>query len=74
MPNYDSLPENVQTNWDNLTNALLGSSFGGLFVDLMTAKWVLVISVFICSAITFIYIFLMHHCAFWLSWISVGLI
>jgi hypothetical protein len=40
----------------------------------MTCKWVLLISVLIAVLITFVYIFLMHYCAFWLSWISVGLI
>ena len=45
-----------------------------MFADIMTAKWVMLISVFICIAVTFIYIMLMHKCAFWLSWISVGLI
>ena len=45
-----------------------------MFADIMTAKWVMLIGVFICIAVTFIYIMLMHKCAFWLSWISVGLI
>lgn len=40
----------------------------------MTAKWVIFISLFVCLLVTFFYIFLMHYCAFWLSWISVGLI
>ena len=55
-------------------DALGGSTFGGMFSDIMTAKWVMLIGVFICIAVTFIYIMLMHKCAFWLSWISVGLI
>ncbi len=40
----------------------------------MTSKWVIMISILICVLITFVYIILMHYCAFWLSWISVGLI
>ena len=34
----------------------------------------MLLSIFICLIVTFIYISLMHYCAFWLSWISVGLI
>lgn len=74
IPNYDSLPADVQENWDTFTSAVAGSSFGSAFADIMTAKWVILISVFICLLVTFLYIFLMHYCAFWLSWISVGLI
>lgn len=74
LPVYDTLPEDVKTNWDSLTNSVMGSSFGGMFADLMTAKWVLLISVAIAVLVTVIYIALMHYCAFWLSWISVGLI
>lgn len=74
IPNYDSLPVGVQNNWETLTTAIAGSSFGDFFADIMTSKWVILISVFICVAITFVYIVLMHYCAFWLSWISVGLI
>ena len=40
----------------------------------MTAKGVIGISVIVCLIMTMLYIFLMHYCAFWLSWISVGLI
>ena len=40
----------------------------------MISKWVLLISVAVCVLITFLYVYLMHHCSFWLSWISVGLI
>ena len=57
-----------------MIDALGGSTFGGMFADVMTAKWVMLIGIFICIAVTFIYIMLMHKCAFWLSWISVGLI
>ncbi len=74
IPNYDSLPKDVQDNWETLSNAVAGSSFGDFFADVMTSKWVIAISVLICVLITFIYIILMHYCAFWLSWISVGLI
>jgi solute carrier family 44 (choline transporter-like protein), member 2/4/5 len=74
IPNYDSLPEDTKKNWDTLQTAVAGSSFGDFFADIMTSKWVICISVLICVLITFIYIVLMHYCAFWLSWISVGLI
>jgi len=47
---------------------------GGLFAEIMTAKSVIYVSLLVCLIITMIYIFLMHYCAFWLSWISVGLI
>merc|ERR1719469_784355 len=40
----------------------------------MISKWVILIGVGICVAVTFIYVYLMHYCSFWLSWISVGLI
>lgn len=42
--------------------------------DITTAKWIILISVALCVAVTILYIYLMHYCAFWLSWISVGLI
>ena len=47
---------------------------GGLFADIMTAKATILVSVLVTLLITMLYIFLMHYCAFWLSWISVGLI
>ena len=74
IPNYDSLPQDVQDNWDTLTTAVAGSSFGSVFADIMTSKWVILISIFVCVAVTFIYVYFMHYCSFWLSWISVGLI
>jgi len=40
----------------------------------MICKWVILASIAVCCAVTFIYVYLMHHCSFWLSWISVGLI
>ena len=74
IPNKDSLPQAALDNWDSLNNAIAGSSFGDMFADIMLAKGALLISIGIAVLITFIYIFLMHYCAFWLSWISVGLI
>jgi len=45
-----------------------------MFTDIMVSKWVILISIFVCVGVTFIYVYLMHYCSFWLSWISVGLI
>ena len=53
---------------------MAGTTFGSAFADVMAAKWVMLIAVFVCLFVTLIYISLMHYCAFWLSWISVGLI
>jgi len=47
---------------------------GGIFAEIMTAKSVIGVSMIVCLVVTMLYIFLMHYCAFWLSWISVGLI
>lgn len=56
-------------------NAILENSyFGSALADVITTKWVMLISVFICLLVTLVYISLMHYCAYWLSWISIGLI
>ena len=74
LPNFDSLPVSVQSNWDAVLASISDSSYGELFADIMICKWVILIGVGICVAVTFIYVYLMHYCSFWLSWISVGLI
>ena len=74
VPKTSTLPEDVQDTWEEVGDSLLGGSLGTMLADVMTAKWVLVISIIVCILVTFLYIFLMHYCAFWLSWISVGLI
>ena len=74
IPNVDSLPEDVKTAYESVSTSILGGSAGSAASDIMEAKWNILISVFICLVVTMIYIFLMHFCAFWLSWISVGLI
>lgn len=57
-----------------MTETVSGTSVGGLISQILTAKGVIGISMIVCLLVTFLYIFLMHYCAFWLSWISVGLI
>lgn len=47
---------------------------GGIIAQILTAHGAIGVSMAVCVAITFFYIILMHYCAFWLSWISVGLI
>jgi len=74
VPVYDSLPADVQANWDNLTASLASSSFGEVFADIMISKWVIVISILIAALTTFVYVYFMHYCAHTLSWISVILI
>jgi len=64
----------VQDSWDESMKAMGNTTFGSAFADVIASKWVMLISVLICLIVTFIYISLMHYCAFWLSWISVGLI
>ena len=74
-PVFDTLPQSVQDNWDTTINAILENSyFGSALADVITTKWVMLISVLICLLVTLVYIFLMHYCAYWLSWISIGLI
>ena len=74
MPNYDTLPANLQAQYDAMSTSVSGTSMGGFFAEVMTAKSVIGVSVIVCLLITMLYITLMHYCAFWLSWISVGLI
>lgn len=74
LPDYDSLPTSLQAQYDSLTSSVSETSMGGLFAEIMTAKSVIGVSLIVCLLVTFLYIFLMHYCAFWLSWISVGLI
>ena len=74
IPNYDSLPQATKDQWDYVTKSVAGSSYGEFFTDILTTKWVILLSVVVCVLVTFLYIFIMHYCAFWLSWISVGLI
>lgn len=74
IPNVDSLPDDVKEAFESVSESILGGSAGTAASDIMTSKWVILISVFVCLVVTMIYIFMMHYCAFWLSWISVGLI
>lgn len=74
IPDYDTLPESLKAQYSVLTDSVSDTSLGGLLTEVMTAKGVIFISLIVCLLVTFLYIFLMHYCAFWLSWISVGLI
>ncbi len=57
-----------------MQDSIHSSLIGGAFQDLLEAKWVLLIAAVIAFITTLIYIKFMDWCAYWLSWVSVGLI
>ena len=75
VPDYDSLPQAAKDNWETTKSTIAeGTYMGSAFAELYEAKWVLLISAGLCLVFTLLYIKFMDWCAFWLSWISVGLI
>jgi len=75
IPDYDSLPEKAQENWNNVKSTVSeGTYLGSAFAELFEARWVLLISAGLSLVFTIIYIKFMDWCAVWLSWLSVILI
>ena len=52
IPVYDSLPSALQTQYDEVSQTLAGTSLGGIFAEVMTAKGVIGISVIVCLIMT----------------------
>ena len=74
MPVYESLSGPVKTHYDELTEYLLEIAGGDTTEDLYEARYVVAGSLGISLVIVFCYIFMMDKCAYYLAWISVGLI
>ena len=70
----EDLPASAQANWDASTSSFENSSFGSAAMEIYNARWVVGCSPLIAIVFTFGYIYFMDKCAYWLSWISVGLI
>ena len=73
-PVYDTMPQQAKDNWDGVQDSIHSSTVGGAFQDLLEVRWVLLLAALIAFCLTLIYIKFMDWCAYWLSWISVGLI
>jgi len=56
LPLFDSLPADVQSNWDAVLASVSESSFGELFADILISKWVILISIGVCVLVTIIYV------------------
>ena len=71
---YDDLPAEAQEHWDDLESSFSNTSYGSAAMDVYSARWVLALSPVFAVIFTFGYIYFMDKCAYWLSWISVGII
>lgn len=57
-----------------MKDEVYSTSFGGMFADMLNAKWIFLISVGLAVVLTLVYIKFMDWCAFCLSWFSIVLV
>jgi len=74
LPVYKELTAAQKTWYDGAMTEFTSGILGGYGVDLYKARWVILMSIGVGIAITFIYIILMRYCAGILAWISVALV
>ena len=61
-------------HWSEMKDEVYSTSFGGMFADMLNAKWIFLISVGLAVILTLVYIKFMDWCAFCLSWFSIVLV
>ena len=74
VPKEDTLSSEVAANYADAKAEYQSSDLGSAMTDLYESRWMLLLTPVICIIFTFIYIYFMDKCAFWLSWISIILV
>ena len=75
LPNTSDLDDpELEKEWENMKQSFLGTGMGSVVMDLYSARWVILISIFLALAFSMLYVKTMDWCAFALSWVSVVLI
>ena len=73
-PVYDTLPQTAKDHWSEMKDEVNSTGFGGMFSDMLNAKWVFLIAMGLAVVLTLVYIKFMDWCAFCLSWFSIVLV